>query len=357
MKNNSRRIFFRHVTLGISALVFNSILTACEQAKIPTPSIPATSTLFKSTEIPLQTTPTSGDQSIEKSPIDPTSTMQQPTATVVPTPEYPYLVVARGGEPEALVQRAISAIGGIERFVSKGANVIIKPNICTSYYPYEYAATTNPWVVSALVKLCIGAGAKSVKVMDFPFGGTAEEAYARSGIEKEVKAAGGEMPIMSALKYVPTTLPDAVVYKKSNIYDDILKADVLINVPIAKHHNLSRLTLGMKNLMGVVKDRPVLHSNLAPNLADLAAFIKPALTVIDAIRILRNNGPTGGNLEDVKKIDTIIMSPDIVAADAYGSTLFGYKPDDLNYVKAGAKIGLGRMDLENLKIEEINVGA
>jgi uncharacterized protein (DUF362 family) len=113
----------------------------------------------------------------------------------------------------------------------------------------------------------------------------------------------------------------------------------------------------MKNLMGVVKDRPAMHNNLALILADLAAFIKPSLTVIDAIRILRNNGPTGGNLEDVKKIDTIIMSPDIVAADAYASTLFGYKPDNLEYVKAGAKIGLGRLDLENLKIEEINVGA
>ena len=356
MKNYSRRMFIRNVTLGLSALVFNSVLTACEQSKTPSPSIPATSTLLKPTETPPQINPTSGDQPTEKSPIKPTSTIQQPTSTAVPTIEYPYLVVARGGEPEVLVQRALSAIGGIERFVSKGANVIIKPNICTAYYPYEYAATTNPWVVSALVKLCIGAGAKSVKVMDFPFGGTAEEAYARSGIEKEVKAAGGEMSIMSALKFVSTTLPNASEYKKSNIYDDILKADVLINVPIAKHHNLSRLTLGMKNLMGIVKDRPVMHGNLAPNLADLAAFIKPALTVIDAIRILRNNGPTGGNLDDVKKIDTIIMSPDIVAADAYASTLFGYKPDNLNYVKAGAKIGLGRLDLENLKIEEINVG-
>ena len=357
MKNYSRRIFIRNVTLGLSALVFNAAISACEQSTTPSPSIPATNTLLKPTETPPQIMPTSGDQPTEKSPIKPTATIHQPTSTIVPTTEYPYLVVARGGEPEVLIQRAISAIGGIERFVAKGANVIIKPNICTAYYPYEYAATTNPWVVAALVKLCIGAGAKSVKVMDFPFGGTPEEAYARSGIEKEVKAAGGEMSIMSALKFISTTLPNATVYKKSNIYDDILKADVLINVPIAKHHNLSRLTLGMKNLMGIVKDRPVMHSNLAPNLADLAAFIKPALTVIDAIRILRNNGPTGGNLDDVKKIDTIVMSPDIVAADAYASTLFGYKPDNLNYVKAGAKIGLGRLDLENLKIEEINVGA
>jgi uncharacterized protein (DUF362 family) len=357
MKNNSRRIFLRNVYLGVGALALNSILSSCGQAKTSAPTVIATATPVNPTETAPQITPSIAGQAVKNPSIEPTSTIQQTTSTVAPTPDYPYLVVARGGEPETLVQRALSAIGGIERFVSKGANVVIKPNICTAYYPYEYAATTNPWVVSTLVKLCLGAGAKSVKVMDFPFGGTAEEAYAKSGIEKEVKASGGEMPIMSAIKFVPTNLPDALLYKKSSIYDDILKADVLINVPIAKHHNLSRLTLGMKNLMGIVKDRPIMHANLAPILADLAAFIEPDLTVIDAIRILRNNGPTGGNLEDVKKIDTIIMSPDIVAADAYGSTLFGYKPDELNYVKAGAKIGLGRLDLENLKIEEINVGA
>jgi uncharacterized protein (DUF362 family) len=357
MTKYNRRVFIRDAALGISAFIVNATLVACKQTLTQSPVIQSNSVQPKPSETPDQISPTNSAKSVDKPAENLAETNQQPTPSVNSVLNYPYISVARNGEPEILVQRALAAIGGIERFVSKGANVIIKPNICTAYYTYEYAATTNPWVVAALVKLCLGAGAKSVKVMDFPFGGTAEEAYSRSGIEKEVNPTGGEMPIMSALKFVSTTLPNATVYKKSNIYDDIQKADVLINVPIAKHHNLSRLTLGMKNLMGVVKDRPIMHSNLAINLTELAAFIKPALTVIDAIRILRNNGPTGGNLDDVEKIDTIIMSPDIVAADAYASTLFGYKPGDINYIKTGAESSLGRLDLENLKIEEINVGA
>jgi uncharacterized protein (DUF362 family) len=269
----------------------------------------------------------------------------------------PDLVVARSGEPEEMVRRAIAALGGMERFVPRDANVIVKPNICVGYHSYEYAATTNPWVVGALVKLCLEAGARSVRVMDHPFGGAAEEAYEVSGIAEQVKAAGGEMAVMSRLKFMPTDLPHAQELKQAAIYDDIMRADVVIDVPIAKHHSLARLTLGMKNLMGTIRDREVIHSRMGTNLADLAGYIRPKLTVIDAVRMLMANGPTGGNLNDVKEMNTIVASPDIVAADSYAATLFGMQPEDLSYIKAGTAAGLGRSDLKNLRIEEINVGA
>jgi uncharacterized protein (DUF362 family) len=267
------------------------------------------------------------------------------------------MVVARNGEPEDMLRRALAALGGMEKFVSKGANVLIKPNICVAYHTYEYAATTNPWVVGALVKLCLEAGAGSVRVMDYPFGGTAKEAYAISGIEEQVKAAGGEMAFMPGFKYVSTKIPDGKSLKKCDIFDDILKTDVLINVPIAKHHSLARLTLGMKNLMGVIRDRGAIHQNLGQRLADLSSRIRPTLTVVDAVRVLMANGPTGGNLDDVKQLNTIIVSPDIVAADSYGATLFGLQPDELAYIKAGAAMGLGSSDLGSLRIEEINLAA
>jgi uncharacterized protein (DUF362 family) len=192
--------------------------------------------------------------------------------------------------------------------------------------------------------------------MDYPFGGTPDEAYVRSGIKEQVEAVGGSMEVMSSVKYVNTDLPDGVDLHKCYIYDDILTADVVINVPIAKHHSLARLTLGMKNLMGTIRDREIMHANLGQRLTDLAGRVRPALTVVDAVRILVDNGPTGGNLNDVKKLDTVIASADIVAADSYASTLFGLKPDDLDYVRAGVASGLGRSDLDNLKIEEIRVG-
>jgi uncharacterized protein (DUF362 family) len=243
----------------------------------------------------------------------------------------------------------------MERFVKKGNDVIIKPNICVAYHTYEYAATTNPQVVGSLVRLCIAAGARRVRVMDQPFGGTAEQAYERSGIAKAAKEAGAEMEIMSAMKFKEIAIPDGRDIKKWSVYADALDTDVLINVPIAKHHNLGRLTLGMKNLMGLIKDRGQFHFNLGQRLADLTSLLRPQLTVVDAVRILTNHGPTGGSLADVKLMNTVIASHDIVAADTYATTLFGLTGDDIPAIRAAAPMGLGTTDLKSVKVEEISV--
>jgi uncharacterized protein (DUF362 family) len=244
-------------------------------------------------------------------------------------------------------------LGGIERFVKPGQSVIIKPNICVAYHGPEYAVTTNPQVVAELVTLCREAGASSVTVMDHPFGGTADQAYKISQIGDAVKAAGGQMAIMSSIKFKDVAIPDGKDINKWPVYQDALKADVIIDVPIAKHHNLARLTLAGKNLMGLTENRGSLHSNLGERLMDLYTLFRPKLIVVDAYRMLMNNGPTGGNLNDVKLAKTIIASHDIVAADAYATTLFGLKPDAISYVKAGAARGLGTADLKSIQIEEI----
>lgn len=326
----TRRQFLQTTALAISGLAASPLLSACGS--------PAGS--------PVAPTPRTARPAVSPSPV----------SASAPANPYPHLAVARHGEPDALVRRALSALGGMQRFVPAGASVVIKPNICVAYHTYEYAATTNPWVVAALVRLSLEAGASSVRVMDFPFGGSPEEAYQRSGIAPEVIAAGGEMVAMPRLRFVPASLPQAVDLHEARIFQDILDADVLINVPVAKHHSLARLTLGMKNLMGTILDRSALHRNLGQRIADLSGFLRPTLTVIDAVRILTANGPTGGSLDDVQQLDTVIASPDIVAADSYAAGLFGLQPSDLAYVQAGAAAGLGSSDLENLKIEEIEVG-
>ena len=282
----------------------------------------------------------------------------EPAQKPVPIPspsDKAYLAIAHGQNIDSIVQAAIKALGGMERFVKAGNDVIVKPNICVAYHTYEYAATTNPEVVGALVNLCIGAGARRVRVMDQPFGGTDEQAYERSGIAKAVKEAGGEMEVMSAMKLRDITIPDGRDITKWPIYIDALDTDVLINVPIAKHHNLGRLTLGMKNLMGLIKDRGQFHFNLGQRIADLTSLLRPQLTVVDAVRILTNHGPTGGNLEDVKLMNTIIASHDIVAADAYAAMLFGLTGVDIPAIRAGVEMGLGTTDLKSVKVEEINV--
>jgi len=192
-------------------------------------------------------------------------------------------------------------------------------------------------------------------VLDQPLGGTTQQAYNRSGIDEAVRAAGGQMEVMSSMKFRDVSIPNGRDITRWSVYGDVLDADVVINIPIAKHHNLARLTIGMKNLMGIIRDRNQFHSNLGQRVADLNSLVRPSLTVVDAVRILMNHGPTGGSLDDVKLTNTIIASPDIVAADAYAATLFGLTGADIPAVRAGAQMGLGTMDLKTIKTEEIEV--
>jgi len=277
---------------------------------------------------------------------------RQPPA---PTSDQAYLAAVRGSDPAEITRAALAALGGIERFVRSGDDVIIKPNICVNYHPPEYAATTNPTVVATLATLCLGAGARRVRVMDTPFGGTAESAYAVTGIGEAVREAGGEMEVMSPVKFAKTAIPEGRDITEWEIYRDVLEASVLINVPIAKHHSLARLSLGGKNLLGVILKPNQIHRNLGQRVADLASLVRPTLTVVDAVRILTDHGPTGGSLNDVQRTDTVIASHDIVAADAYAATLFDKTGSDIPYVTAAAEMGLGTMDLEGVKIDEVTL--
>ena len=169
------------------------------------------------------------------------------------------------------------------------------------------------------------------------------------------KAAGGQMEVMTPIKFREVEFPEGIDLKRWEVYGDILDADVVINVPIAKDHGIARLTLGGKNLMGVVTNRGAFHINLGQRVADTLSRVRPALTVIDAVRILMANGPTGGDLGDVKLANTVIASADTVAADAYATGLFGLKPTDIAYIKAGAAMGLGTMDLGTVRVDEFEV--
>jgi uncharacterized protein (DUF362 family) len=364
----SRRSFLR----AAAALVLTTA-TGCGAnptatqvpAPVPVPPTATPAVLLPSTPAPVPDAPPTAPSAATpastptRQPSPPAAPQPASTLTRQPSPPAaagePDIAVARGDSPEKTTRAAIAALGGIGRFVKPGNDVIIKPNCGPGAFGPEYADMTNPEVVAALVTLCREAGAKRVRVMDSPFQGTDGNAYAVSGIQDAVKRAGGEMELMARMKFQDTAIPNGKDLKTWPIYQDVLKADVFITVPIAKTHNMARLTLGMKNQMGVILDRGQIHYNMGQRLADLATVLRPTLVVIDAVRILTQGGPTGGNLAWVKKLDTVIATRDIVAADAYGATLFGMKGDDLDYVRAAAAMGLGRKDIENLKIERIAV--
>jgi uncharacterized protein (DUF362 family) len=268
---------------------------------------------------------------------------------------YPDLAVVTNGDPASLTRQVMELLGGMKRFVSNGDVVVVKPNIGWDRSP-EQAADTNPEVVAEVVKMCLEAGAKKVKVFDRTCN-SASRCYENSGIKKAASEAGAEVSYMVDTGFTKMKFPQGEVLKEWYMYKPALEADILINVPIAKDHGSSKLTMGIKNLMGIMGgDRGQIHWKMDDNLADLVNFVRPQLTILDAYRILVNNGPQGGSLKDVVEKKTIIAGVQIASVDAYGTTLFDMEPTDLGYVVKANKFGLGEIDLAKLKIKKVSLG-
>jgi len=266
---------------------------------------------------------------------------------------YPQLAVVHGKDAEKMVRAAVDKIGGISRFINPGEKVLIKPNVAWDRQP-EQAANTNPLVVAAVVKLCMEARASEVWVTDIPVN-DAVRSFSRSGIEEAVKRAGGKVRIATGNDFASTDLKGEAlgVWPVSRFYH---QADKLINLPIVKHHSLSKCTMAMKNLYGSLGgQRNRLHQDINTAIADLASAIRPTFTVLDATRVLMRNGPTGGNISDVYAGDTVIAGTDIVALESYGLKFLDLKSADIPFIQKAEKRGLGISDLNALNIAEFNV--
>lgn len=256
-------------------------------------------------------------------------------------------------EAVRLTEKAIQALGGMGRFVSSGDVVFIKPNIGWDAMPQQ-AACTNPDVVATLVRLCYDAGAKRVKVSDLPCNDQ-RRTFVRSRIQPAAEEAGAEVFFMDRRKFREMDTGGQNL-RRWPIYVDYVECDKRINVPIAKHHNLTGLTLSIKNLMGVIGgERNRIHQNLGPAMSDVAKFVPSDLVVMDAVRILTHNGPTGGSLADVARRDTIVAGTDTVAIEAFTTTLFGLEPGRIDTTSAGEAVGLGTIDYESLNPVRVEV--
>ncbi len=254
--------------------------------------------------------------------------------------------VVRADRPAEAVEKAVELLGGMESFVSTGDVVFVKPNMSWDRVP-KLAATTNPEVVNKIVKMIFDSGARKVIVADNTCA-DARRCYKHSGVPEAAREAGAEVPFMEERKFVKTEL-NGEVLKEWAVYRDVLEADKTINVPIAKHHGLSGVTLSMKNLMGLIGGRRnLLHQKLSESIVDLANFFRPQLTILDAVRILTDHGPQGGSLSDVKKLDLIAASTDMVRIDAFGISLFDkfkdHTTDWFPHLEIASQRGLGRID-------------
>jgi uncharacterized protein (DUF362 family) len=260
------------------------------------------------------------------------------------------LAAIKGGEPDIMFDDAIKALGGMRKFVKKGQTVVVKPNIGWDVVP-ERAGNTNPLLVNRVIKQCFEAGAKEVFVFDHTCDNW-NRSYSNSGIEKAAKDAGAKV-VSGASEgyYQDVEIKEGKKLRKTKVHELILGSDVFINVPILKHHSSAELTIGMKNLMGVVWDRGYWHSNnLNQCISDYASFRKPDLTVIDAYFVMKRNGPRGVSKDDVITMKSQIVSTDIVAADAAAAKLFGSDPSKIDYIRIANEMKLGEMNLDKISI-------
>jgi len=272
----------------------------------------------------------------------------RPDFRVPPDARLPELVVARGGEPEGLVRRAMEELGGMERFVTRGDVVAIKPNIAWDRAP-EQAANTNPDVVAETVRLCLAAGAARVIVTDVSCNDP-RRCFRRSGIGEGARRAGAEVILPERQKFKKVDLGGDVLGQHL-VFTPLIEADKVINIPIAKQHSLTRVTLGMKNWYGILGGlRHRLHQHIHESIVDLADFMRPTLTLLDAYRVLLRGGPTGGNLEDVALRKTLIAGTDAAAVDAYAAkTYWNIEPEELRYLELARARGLGNPDFRSVR--------
>ncbi|MDR2836427.1 MAG: DUF362 domain-containing protein [Bacteroidales bacterium] len=270
------------------------------------------------------------------------------------------LVAVMGGEPEVMFQKAIAELGGMSVFVKKGQKIVVKPNIGWDKVP-ELAGNTNPKLIAEIVKQCLSAGAKEVKVFD----NTCDDwkkCYTNSGIETAVKKAGGIMvPAHEESYYREISLPNAKKMKKAKIHEAILDCDAWINVPVLKNHGGANLTISMKNLMGIVWDRRYFHNNdLQQCIADMCTLDKKAiLNIVDAYRVVKTNGPRGKSETDVVNPKGLFMSQDIVAVDTAAANFFNQiremPLDHVAHIGNGEALNLGTTKLESLNVKRIKL--
>jgi uncharacterized protein (DUF362 family) len=259
------------------------------------------------------------------------------------------------GDPVAATKKALEVLGGISRFVKKGERVILKPNMSFTRTP-EFGATTHPQVVATVAQACMEAGAQQVLVLDHTLH-RAELCLERTGIREACKdIAGVHVLALQERKFFrEIKIPQGKVLERVEVMKEVLDSPVLINIPVAKSHSATGVSMGIKGLMGLIWDREIFHSQVDMNqaLADLATIIKPQLTILDATRALTSGGPGGPG--EVKKPNLIIAGIDPVAVDSYGVSVvpwYGqtFKGRQVEHLQLAHQRGLGKIDIEQSKV-------
>ncbi len=263
--------------------------------------------------------------------------------------------IVRGGDRTETIRRAFDTMGGIETFITEGDRVLLKVNAAFATPPI-LSATTNPELVAEVVRLCRQAGASSVVVTDNPINDPAS-CFALTGIGEAAKSAGAKVLVPQESFFQPTTVSTGVLIQNWPIlWEPFHKINKVIGMAPVKDHHRSGASLTMKNWYGLLGGRRnIFHQDINTIITELAVMVKPTLVILDGTTAMMTNGPTGGSLSDLKQTNTMIISTDQVAADAFGATLLGKTVAELPFIAKAEAAGLGTADYESLNPIRLSV--
>jgi len=234
--------------------------------------------------------------------------------------------------------------------VRPGQTVFVKPNQ-TLFFPADRGVTTDPWVVAALARLALEAGALRARVGDMPGAGiTAREVMGITGVADAARAAGAEVVYLDEAEQKPLPVPDGKVVREIWLPAPLVDADVLINAPKAKTHFVDKISGALKNWMGAMRpDVRMRHHDVeTPEyVVDCLSARPPDLHVVDALIAGEGNGP-GANTP--KWVGCVLAGADPVAVDVVTAQLLGFDPAELTYAKVGAARGLGEPDPARIRL-------
>ncbi len=192
------------------------------------------------------------------------------------------------------VKKAIDHLGGIQRYVKKGDTVALKPNIVTGKLSGP-GVTTDPRVIEAVIKLCWEAGASKVWIVEgSDYASETEEAFELSGVKKVAELNGAEMVNVDQNPFLKIKVPDPLLIEELEISKKFMEADVRINMPVMKTHDQLQVTLGVKNLKGVIPKRSKTRFHrigVVKGILDLCKAVPLDLTVLDCITAMEGLGP------------------------------------------------------------------
>jgi len=265
------------------------------------------------------------------------------------------LCIATGDDRLKTVNLALKALGGIETFVKRGDHVLIKVNAAFAT-PAILCATTHPQLVSEVARLCLLAGAASVTVTDNPINDP-ESCFALTGIGEAARSSGSRLVLPRQTYFRPTTVANGVHIKNwPLLYEPFKNVNKVIGIAPVKDHHRSGASMSLKNWYGLLGGRRnIFHQDIHRLIQELALMVKPTLVILDGTFTMMTNGPTGGSLGDLKQTDTLIVSTDQVAADAFGATLLGKTARDLPFIGKAAEVGAGTADFEQLQPIRVTV--